>query len=107
MDCQKVMLDKLTAHDFQPHVKTTFQVRLNDNESTTLYLTNVAEHSVELAAPGAGRLPFTLTFHANHRGGYLPQQIWQFNHDVLGQMELFIVPIGPDANGMRYEAVFN
>ena len=101
------MLDKLTAQDFQPHVKSPFQVRLNDNESTHLYLTQVVERRAELAAPGAGRLTFTLIFHANHRGGHLPQQIWQFDHEVLAQMELFIVPIGPDANGMQYEAVFN
>lgn len=102
-----MMLDKLTATDFTPHVKTAFKVRLNDTEFTTLQLTNVVERSQEFAPPGAGRLPFTLTFHGNHRGGYLPQQIWHFDHDVLGPLEIFIVPIGPDSEGMRYEAVFN
>jgi hypothetical protein len=26
---------------------------------------------------------------------------------LAGNVEIFLVPIGPDATGMRYEAVFN
>jgi hypothetical protein len=37
----------------------------------------------------------------------LEQQIYRINNDRLGEMELFIVPIGPDDKGMRYEAVFS
>lgn len=36
----------------------------------------------------------------------LQQQIYRIENDELGSMELFIVPIGPDDEGMRYEAVF-
>jgi hypothetical protein len=27
-------------------------------------------------------------------------------HAQLGAMEIFLVPIGPDEGGMRYEAIF-
>jgi hypothetical protein len=37
----------------------------------------------------------------------LPQRIYAFEHAGLGAFEIFIVPIGPDDAGMRYEAVFN
>jgi hypothetical protein len=36
----------------------------------------------------------------------LPQQIRRVEHPSLGSMEIFLVPIGPDASGMQYEAVF-
>jgi hypothetical protein len=35
------------------------------------------------------------------------QQIYQVEHPTLGSFELFLVPVGPDEQGMCYEAVFN
>src|SRR5436190_14089531 len=36
----------------------------------------------------------------------LPQKIYLLEHPELGQLELFLVPIGRDERGTRYEAVF-
>jgi hypothetical protein len=36
----------------------------------------------------------------------LPQRIYRLEHAVMGPLEIFLVPIGPDAEGMRYQAVF-
>ena len=36
----------------------------------------------------------------------LPQRIYPLASETLGALELFLVPIGPDKEGMRYEAVF-
>ncbi|MHC5109346.1 MAG: DUF6916 family protein [Planctomycetota bacterium] len=49
---------------------------------------------------------FTRGTHRPHEP-MLPQQIYRIEHEILGQMDSFIVPLGPDAKGMRYEAVFN
>ena len=38
--------------------------------------------------------------------GYLPQHTYQFQHETMGVFDLFIVPIGPQENRMRYEAIF-
>jgi len=35
------------------------------------------------------------------------QGIHALHHEKLGSFDLFLVPIGPDAQGMRYQAVFN
>jgi len=99
-------LHTVTAADFTPYLNTPFQVRLNDTESATITLTDVSEKSSEFLAPGAGRLPFALHFHGRHRG-HLPQQIWRLEHETLGVLDIFLVPLGPDANGMQYEAIFN
>jgi hypothetical protein len=37
----------------------------------------------------------------------LPQQIYKLKHDRLGEFDLFLVPVGRDANGVHYEAVIN
>jgi hypothetical protein len=37
----------------------------------------------------------------------LPQQIYKLRHDRLGVLDLFLVPVSRDANGVNYEVVFN
>lgn len=101
-----LLLDQLTANDFIPHIDTPFTIRVNDDLVVPLVLTSVNERSDAFAVPGVGRLPFSLEFHGRHRG-HLHQQIWRLEHETLGTLDLFLVPLGPDANGMRYEAVFN
>ena len=55
---------------------------------------------------GGQREPFSLTFLGPAQPP-LPQRIYTFDFGELGCSDIFIVPIGPDATGMRYEAVFN
>ncbi len=58
-------------------------------------------------APGdvARRTPFAVVLRGPH-APVLPQRTYQLSHPALGTFALFLVPIGPDAEGMRYEAVF-
>lgn len=36
----------------------------------------------------------------------LDQRIYCLHNQTLGTLDLFLVPVGPNASGMRYEAVF-
>jgi hypothetical protein len=38
---------------------------------------------------------------------YLEQKIYSVEHEQMGVFDLFLVPVGHDQNGFRYEAVFN
>ena len=38
---------------------------------------------------------------------YLPQQIYGLDHERLGRLDLFLVPVGKNEDGFQYEAVFN
>ena len=51
-----------------------------------------------------GRVPFSLLFHAAAETA-MPQQTCVVRHPQLGELVLFLVPLGPDARGARYEAV--
>lgn len=97
------MLAELTHTDFEPHIGTTFALQLNETEDLALELTqvSVSEH----ATPKMERRSFSLVFRSRLRG-HAPQRIYSLVHPALGTFELFLVPIGPDAIGMQYQAVF-
>ena len=52
------------------------------------------------------RPPFALTFVGKPKLR-LPQSIYRFENATLGAMEIFIVQIADDADGSKFEAVFN
>jgi hypothetical protein len=52
----------------------------------------------------SGRVPFSLLFLAEP-GVTAQQQIFELRHAKLGSFSLFLVPLGPGDQGMRYEAV--
>ena len=94
-------LDSVTAATFAPLCGTTFRLSSGDHSAFEVELISVfeAEHH------GRSRPQFSLVF----RGGPdppLPQRIYRLEHDELGALELFLVPLGPDDVGQRYEAVF-
>jgi Domain of unknown function (DUF6916) len=91
------MLEKLTVDDFRPLQGERFRIAPDGAESFEVELVEATELPRE---PG-GRAPFSLVF----RGGPsppLPQQIYRVEHEKLGELDLFLVPIAVD----RYEAVF-
>jgi hypothetical protein len=53
-----------------------------------------------------GRQPFSLVFRGP-RGLRAPQRIYHLEHETLGELDVFLVPIQPDALGPCFEAAFN
>jgi hypothetical protein len=96
------VLDKLTIADFEPRIGETFSARASEGRPLALTLTGVAGRH---APPGGGRTPFSLEFR-DRRADHVPQQTVAVEHPELGAFELFVVPLGPGPEGMRYEAVF-
>ncbi len=97
------MLAELTHAVFEPLVGSTFQLRLNPAETLPLVLTQVRVASQTPAA--TLRQGFSLIF-GSALPGHVPQHIYTLEHPALGALDLFIVPIGPNADGMQYQAVF-
>ena len=96
------MLDQLTVDDFRPHVGSPFAVG-DDGQDRLLELTAAKESR---AHAGAMRAGFSLLFRGA-RASMLPQGVHRILHPTLGAMDIFLVPVGPDAQGMQYEAIFN
>jgi len=98
------VLESFTADTFSGLLGQAFGVRSGQDTTMTMELIAVDEHD-RSRREGSGRAPFSLEF----RGPAVPillQAIYTFRHDDLGEFDIFIVPIGPDPEGMRYEAVF-
>jgi hypothetical protein len=83
-----------------------FQLFLDDevHELELILAEHLPDNAGTLAA--SGHEAYSLVF----RGApdlLLDQHIYPLRNATLGDMELFLVPIGPDDKGMRFEAVFN
>lgn len=99
------MLEKLTIGDFKGRVGETFRIA-DAKGDIELVLSEATDLSPRTAAPGSRRAPFSLVFRGPAKP-LLPQRTYPLENEALGRLEIFIVPIGPDEKGMRYEAVFN
>jgi hypothetical protein len=98
------MLDRLTHEDFAGLVGDRF--RLVAGPEAALEVELIEATALRAAAEAPRRQPFSLVFRAP-ASVVLPQRIYRVEHARFGALDLFLVPIGPDAQGMRYEAVFN
>jgi hypothetical protein len=98
------MLDELRCADFVPLVGQAFQVVLQGHEPIPLTLAS----ATEIGAPRSPeqRQPFSLIFLAPESPWYLPQGTYRLEHEAMAELELFIVPLGPQAGRMQYEAIF-
>lgn len=93
----------LTLETFAEHVAETFRVRGSADDVGVDITLSFAEPLVQDAV--GGRTPFSIMFHGP-ADRILPQQIFAIEHETLGTFELFLVPLQPDQDGARYEAVF-
>jgi hypothetical protein len=94
-------LDLLHYEDYAAHINSKFSAQCQNGSTIELELTQVEEKSFS-----PRQEQFSLTFHAP-LGATLEQQIFDLQHEQLGSGLMFLVPIGQDANGISYEAVFN
>lgn len=103
-------ISQLTHDTFSEHTGSRFRVSLEGGEPVDLELVKVDSLPPRDPNP-SDRIrsePFALLFRGS-ANTELWQQIHKLDHDVLGQLEIFLVPVGPDENGegMCFEAVFN
>ena len=102
------MLDKLTRADFADRLGQTFRVHYGAATPLEAELVSATAFPTRPGGPDlpARSEPFSILFRGP-RTPVLPQRIYRIEHETLGTFDLFIVPVGPDAGGMQYEAVFN
>ena len=100
------MLEDFTLETFAGRVGQRFRIAVDDTDWVEAELAEASAIGPQPApASGSERSPFSIVF----RGPpdpLLPQRIYRFEHDELGSFDLFVVPIGRDAAGVDYEAVF-
>lgn len=97
------MRDGMTREDFAPHLNTIFRLpNAQTPEPLELELIEITGGETY----GQDSYSFALVF----RGGphfRLGQHLFTLEHDELGTLDIFLVPVKQAADGFHYEAVFN
>lgn len=103
------MLETFTHELFAEQLNTHFRLYADPEHDFEVELIEAAQLSDSTSPPlPAGqsrRTPFSLVFRSAP-SLRLPQSIYRLQHEQIGSFELFLVPIGPDQSGMRYQAIF-
>ena len=95
----------LTADEFSKHVNTNFRATLDAETKADLELVEVKTYtSKHEEQSGMERFSIYFTGPANP---LLLQKLYAFQHDEMGEFEVFLVPLSRNEEGSRYEAVFN
>jgi len=103
-----VSLEQLNFESFAGLSKTSWRVWIDAQDSVNLELSEITPPRI-VSSGSAGGLKyenFALEF-LGPADRLLPQRMYWFESAAIGRFELFIVPVGRDQNGTRYQATFN
>lgn len=95
------MLAQIKPMTLTEQVGTEFDVMDDPSRAICLTLTKVVEH-----VKTEHQETFSIFFHGPS-DPFIPQGIHRLKHNSLGELNIFLVPIGQDKDGFQYEAVFN
>ena len=96
------MIETLTREDFEACGASEYRL---ETEADGVLRLELAEC---VALPGGQpgrRAPFSIVFRGPP-APLLPQRIYRLENDELGALEIFLVPVGSNAEATEYEAVF-
>ena len=89
---------------FEPLINQKFNIQLANN--TTLVVQLIEVTPGKKFEKDTERDPFSVVFRGP-REITIPQGIYKIDHETAGQIEIFLVPIGPDEKGMCFEAGYS
>ena len=95
------MTEFFTMDTFSGHVGTRFLMRYGDSQTAELELISVSD-----VGSSPRQIQFSLVFQGP-ADAPIAQSIYRIEHNTLGALEVFLVPIGKDHRGVHYEAIFN
>jgi len=96
------MLKGVTHESFESIVGQTVGLKTGD----TSFQADVKSVRLLRQNPSQERQPFSVELQAHDTENH-GQQMYQLSHPDLGDLSLFLVPVGPGDGGMCYEIVFN
>lgn len=99
------MPEKQNEETFRRLLHTTFSLRVDDERTLALELDEVKPFPDITHARGDMER-FSLYFRGP-AGVLLPQHIYRVEHERMGEMDIFLVPVAQEPRGFRYEAVFS
>ncbi len=99
------MLDKLTHDAFKKCLNQKFLIHVVDQEPLETELIEV-RGLVPADDDPDRRPPFSLIFRGPEEAR-LQQSVFKVENQTLGELEIFLVTVGPDKEGLLHEAIFS
>jgi hypothetical protein len=93
----------LQMQNFGAQANTTYELLVAGG---SMHLTLIDIQPLKAHDPNSQRAPFSLVFKSNVQH-VLPQAIYRVRNAVQGEVDMFLVPLGRDAQGVTYQAVYN
>ena len=93
----------LTEKEFAQHLNTDFKTKV-DGQTIDLKLVEVKNYLPQ-ENEQSDMERFSIFFEGP--SVYLPQRVYSFEHEEMGEFDIFLVPISQVGQNYRYEAVFN
>jgi hypothetical protein len=95
------MPEYFTLEMFTPEVDSKFLMHYGEGRTTELQLVSATD-----VGSSPRQIQFSLIFQGPMDAPVF-QSTFRLDHERLGALDLFLVPIGKNETGIQYEAVFN
>ncbi len=99
------MAERLSEEEYAKHLHTKFRLRVESPVEVELELAEVVGYQSG-ANEASGMARFSLFFESPPEV-FLQQGTYTFDHEQLGEVMLFLVPVARTESDVRYESVFN
>ena len=100
------MSARLDVSAYAARIGQTFRLGFQDGSTLAIVLVEVQDLGAR-PTPTGPLSSYSLRFSSPGEMRFAPQGTYRIEHDELDPQDVFLVPMGPDAIGMRYEAIFN
>ncbi|HXR99930.1 MAG TPA: hypothetical protein VN724_05155 [Pyrinomonadaceae bacterium] len=99
------MSDMQTEAEYSRNLNTKFRLLVDAPQPIDLTLVEVTPRKVD-STEEQGMERFSAVF-MGPREILLPQQIYRVSHPDMGEFDIFLVALGQEPEGFKYEAVYN
>ena len=99
------MIDFPTEDQFKQYLNTPFRLQVNAPKPIDLMLVGTESRPSD-STEEQGMERFSIFFLGSPEF-LLPQATYRLIHPEIGELDVFLVAIGKEADGYRYEAVYN
>jgi hypothetical protein len=100
------MPENYKFEDYQARLNQEFSIETQPGTWVAATLVEASELDYQYAVEGeAGRRSFSIVFRTQGEA-QLTQRIYTVRHEEMGERQIFLVPLEPDEQGARCEAVF-
>ena len=99
------MSDMQTEAEFARNLNTKFRLLVEAPQPIDLTLVSVTPRKIQ-PHEEAGMERFSAVF-MGPLEIFLPQQTYRVSHPDMGEFDIFLVALGQEPDGFKYEAVYN